>query len=109
MRENYAELCVFMQLVVSDPVQPAVLKTLQCRHSRYLSFPGQPPGRPRAEVPVSESSRGGGGSESGAQESVLVAGGAGIYFGTMYVLGMRPGDLRHQKIVVPPRSDGTPS
>jgi hypothetical protein len=37
---------------------------------------------------------------------VLVGGGAGIYFGTLYVLGMRIGDLRHQKIVVPPRSDG---
>ena len=41
--------------------------------------------------------------------AVLVAGGAGIYFGTLYVLGMRLGDLRHQKIVVPPRSDGTTS
>jgi hypothetical protein len=29
---------------------------------------------------------------------VLVAGGAGIYFGTLYVLGMRLKDLRHQKI-----------
>ncbi len=41
--------------------------------------------------------------------AVLVAGGAGIYFGTLYVLGMRPRDLRHQRIVVPPRSDGTTS
>jgi putative peptidoglycan lipid II flippase len=40
---------------------------------------------------------------------VLVAGGAGIYFGTLYVLGLRLGDLRHQKIVVPPRSDGMKS
>jgi putative peptidoglycan lipid II flippase len=37
---------------------------------------------------------------------VLVVGGAGIYFGTLYVLGMRLGDLRHQKIVVPPRPEG---
>jgi hypothetical protein len=35
--------------------------------------------------------------------AVLVVGGAGIYFGTLYVLGMRLRDLRHQKIVVPPR------
>jgi len=34
---------------------------------------------------------------------VLVVGGGGIYFGTLYVLGMRLRDLRHQKIVVPPR------
>jgi len=40
---------------------------------------------------------------------VLVAGGAGIYFGTLYVLGMRVQHLRHQTIVVPPRSDGTTS
>jgi putative peptidoglycan lipid II flippase len=40
---------------------------------------------------------------------VLVAGGAGIYFGTLYVLGMRVQHLRHQAIVVPPRSDGTTS
>jgi putative peptidoglycan lipid II flippase len=29
---------------------------------------------------------------------VLVVGGAGVYFGTLYVLGMRLKDLRHQKI-----------
>jgi putative peptidoglycan lipid II flippase len=40
---------------------------------------------------------------------VLVVGGAGIYFGTLYVLGMRLRDLRHQKIVVPPRPDGASS
>jgi putative peptidoglycan lipid II flippase len=39
---------------------------------------------------------------------VLVGGGAGIYFGTLYVLGMRLRDLRHQQIVVPPRpGDGS--
>jgi peptidoglycan biosynthesis protein MviN/MurJ (putative lipid II flippase) len=40
---------------------------------------------------------------------VLVAGGAGIYFGTLYVLGMRVQNLRHQTVVVPPRSGGASS
>jgi hypothetical protein len=34
---------------------------------------------------------------------VLVAGGAGIYFGILYVLGMRLGHLRVQRVKVPPR------
>jgi putative peptidoglycan lipid II flippase len=37
--------------------------------------------------------------------TVLVAGGAGIYFGVLYVLGMRVGHLRVQRIKVPPRSE----
>ena len=37
---------------------------------------------------------------------VLVAGGAGIYFGTLYVLGMRVGHLRVPRITVPPRPEG---
>ena len=37
---------------------------------------------------------------------VLVVGGAGIYFGVLYVLGMRVRDLRHQKIdMLPPPVD----
>lgn len=35
--------------------------------------------------------------------AVLVVGGAGIYFGTLYVLGMRLGHLRVQRVTVPPR------
>jgi putative peptidoglycan lipid II flippase len=35
--------------------------------------------------------------------AVLVAGGAGIYFGMLYVLGMRLGHLRVQRVTVPPR------
>jgi len=35
--------------------------------------------------------------------TVLVVGGAGIYFGTLYVLGMRLGHLRVQRVTVPPR------
>jgi peptidoglycan biosynthesis protein MviN/MurJ (putative lipid II flippase) len=34
---------------------------------------------------------------------LLVVGGAGIYFGTLYVLGMRVSHLRVQNVVVPPR------
>jgi putative peptidoglycan lipid II flippase len=34
--------------------------------------------------------------------SLLVVGGAGVYFGTLYVLGMRLKDLRHQKINLSP-------
>jgi putative peptidoglycan lipid II flippase len=34
---------------------------------------------------------------------LLVVGGAGIYFGTLYVLGMRVSHLRMQRVVVPPR------
>jgi len=30
--------------------------------------------------------------------SLLVVGGAGIYFGTLYVLGMRVRDLRHRPL-----------
>ncbi len=37
--------------------------------------------------------------------TVLVVGGAGIYFGMLYVLGMRLGHLRVQRIKVPPRSE----
>ena len=37
---------------------------------------------------------------------VLVAGGAGVYFGTLYVLGMRVGHLRVPRITVPPRPEG---
>jgi putative peptidoglycan lipid II flippase len=40
--------------------------------------------------------------------TLLVAGGAGIYFGTLYLLGMRVQHLRHQRIAVPPRP-GEPS
>ncbi|MGI9245316.1 MAG: murein biosynthesis integral membrane protein MurJ, partial [Steroidobacteraceae bacterium] len=40
--------------------------------------------------------------------TVLVVGGAGIYFGVLYVLGMRLGHLRVQRVVVPPRS-GAPA
>jgi len=40
---------------------------------------------------------------------VLVVGGAGIYFGVLYVLGMRVRDLRHQKIdMLPPPVDTAP-
>jgi putative peptidoglycan lipid II flippase len=40
---------------------------------------------------------------------VLVVGGAGIYFGVLYVLGMRVRDLRHQKIdMLPPSVDTAP-
>jgi putative peptidoglycan lipid II flippase len=35
--------------------------------------------------------------------AVLVVGGAGVYFGTLYVLGMRLGHLRVQRVTVPPR------
>jgi len=38
--------------------------------------------------------------------AVLVGGGAGIYFGVLYVLGMRPGHLRVQRVTVPPRPSG---
>jgi putative peptidoglycan lipid II flippase len=38
---------------------------------------------------------------------LLVVGGAGIYFGTLYLLGMRLQHLRHQKISVPPRGAGS--
>ena len=34
---------------------------------------------------------------------LLVIGGAGIYFGTMYVLGLRVRHLRMQRIAIPPR------
>jgi putative peptidoglycan lipid II flippase len=34
--------------------------------------------------------------------SLLVVGGAGIYFGTLYLLGMRVSHVRVQRIAVPP-------
>jgi putative peptidoglycan lipid II flippase len=37
---------------------------------------------------------------------VLVVGGAGIYFGVLYVLGMRVHHLRVQRVAVPPRPEG---
>lgn len=36
---------------------------------------------------------------------LLVVGGSGIYFGTMYVLGMRPRDLKVQRVSQPPSAD----
>jgi hypothetical protein len=36
--------------------------------------------------------------------TVLVGGGAGIYFGVLYVLGMRVRHLRVQRVTVPPRA-----
>jgi hypothetical protein len=36
--------------------------------------------------------------------SLLVVAGAGIYFGTMYVLGLRVQHLRTQRIAIPPRA-----
>jgi putative peptidoglycan lipid II flippase len=39
--------------------------------------------------------------------SLLVVGGAGVYFGTLYVLGMRLKDLRHQKINLSPPPPGS--
>ena len=41
--------------------------------------------------------------------AVLVGGGAGVYFGVLYVLGMRPGHLRVQRVTVPPRPGGAGS
>jgi putative peptidoglycan lipid II flippase len=38
--------------------------------------------------------------------AVLVAGGGGLYFGTLYVLGMRVSHLRVQRVTVPPRPEG---
>jgi putative peptidoglycan lipid II flippase len=38
--------------------------------------------------------------------AVLVAGGGGLYFGTLYVLGMRVAHLRVQRVTVPPRPEG---
>jgi putative peptidoglycan lipid II flippase len=38
--------------------------------------------------------------------TVLVVGGAGVYFGVLYLLGMRLGDLRHQKIDLSQRPPG---
>ena len=41
--------------------------------------------------------------------TVLVGGGAGIYFATLYALGMRPSHLRVQRVAVPaPREGGNP-
>ena len=34
---------------------------------------------------------------------MLVVGGGGIYFGVLYVLGMRVSHLRVQRVKVPPR------
>ena len=35
--------------------------------------------------------------------TLLVVGGAGIYFGTLYILGLRIKHLRTQRIAIPPR------
>jgi putative peptidoglycan lipid II flippase len=37
--------------------------------------------------------------------TLLVVGGAGIYFGTMFVLGLRVQDLKVRPVAVPPKPD----
>ena len=37
---------------------------------------------------------------------IVFGGGAGLYFGTLYVLGMRVSHLRVQRVTVPPRPEG---